>query len=356
MLGDTLKRGCQTKWKYVILLLSLCCLTLGTELLLEHGQIFRYYGRDLSMEGDWIPMEISCPHNGVAVGDVLYLKSSQGIFAVEQKNARLLWQETEMQLVPGEKALGYSPRGKSLCIFDPQGVQEVSVSGGVDALIPGDMAFAVITTGSGAMTRTKIYDYNGTVLGRVDETDVAMLQGVCTGDRLVGLCYGTDGLWRLKCYDLTGVCQGEYPLEAQCCDGILSVGDGLVVLSEDALTFWNDNFEQTGTFLLGSNSVCFWSEGDNLLAVVLWGQGGYRLVTFSPEGELLGEAELPMEIRALEVSGSQVCLLDFECLRVYDAFGHCDAVSSHGARASCLVSDGKGLWLLGDGEAMYFTS
>lgn len=308
MLNDTLKSGCQTKWKCIIILFFGAVLTL-TGAVLEQGQ-FRYHGKRLSLEGTWTARE------EVAAN------------------------------------LSYDLGGNTLLL----GTEEFLVPCGIDGVMTGENALAVITGGSGVLTRTAFYDLSGEPLGRLDLRERAMLRGIFLDSGFLGLCYGKDGCWSLVLCGTDGDIRSELTLEAQICYGILSLGTGFVVETEDALLFYDQELVCLNKYLMGSREVTAWVGENDLLAVVFSHQGENKLSTFSPEGELLGEEVLPMECRDLEISGYNVCVLDFESLRVYDAFCNCYAVSSEGGRALSLEADTKGLWLLGEGEAMYLKS
>lgn len=358
MLNDTLKTGCQTKWKFIIILLCMAALAVGTALLLEHGQRLGYYGHRLCLEGDWRPMETAVPLDGGAVDGMLYLLTEQGLVQMDEEGClHLLLEETgDRALAEGGGLVYYKRGGQSLQIYSALGEADLVISGGVDGVIPGENAFGVITQGSGQVTRTVLYDYTGMPLGRVDEKDAAMVRGAFLGDALAGLCYGAGGRWSLKLWGPEGTLRAEKPLEAEICYDMLAVGNALVLHAQDEICFLDESMETGEHVLLGTMEVLFWAGGDDFLAVVLRHQGEYYLKTFSPRGEILGETKLPMEIRDLEISGNSVCLIDFENLRVYDAFCNCYGVSPDGARAVCLVSAPGGLWLLGDTEAMFLDS
>lgn len=309
MLNDTLKTGCQTKWKYIILLLFMATLALGTAFFLEMGLPVGLWGRKLSVDGVWEQMAETVPE------------------------------------------FSYEPGGKELTA----GGRSISVPCGIDAMISGADGFAVLTGGSGVLTRTVFYDPEGEQTGKIDLKDRAMLRGVFLDDCFLGLCYGKDGRWSLLKCGKDGQMLDELTLETEFCYDLLGFEYGFVVETEDALLFFSQELELTGNFLLGSRQVVAWAGEDELLAVVFLHQGVYELETFY-RAELVAGCQLPMEIRDLALVQGNICILDFESLRVYDAHCNCYAVSPEGARAVRLETDQKGLWLQGVGEAMYLTS
>lgn len=309
MLNDTLKSGCQTKWRYIIILVFTAAIALGTAFLLEQGQPLRYLGRKLSLEGSWEP-----------------------------------WDGTNQKLC-------FEAGGKTLRV----GAEEIPVPCGIDAVISGEEALAVITSGSGVLTRTVFYDDQAQALGKIDLKDRAMLRGVFLDGCFLGLCYGKDGSWSLLACGLDGSILAEKGLETEICCDLLGLDTGFVVETEDALLFYNDELEPVGTYLLGSRQVAAWAGEDDLLAVVFYHQGEYYLESFY-HTEAVAQCRIPMEIRDLAVVQGNICILDFESLRVYDAFCNCYAVSTEGARAVGLETCKNGLWLRGEAEALYFTS
>lgn len=360
MLDDALSiSGRQTKWKYAIILFMLAMAALGAAWALEHWPEGRYFGRTLSLEGVWKESGCGRETTALALEDRLYLADDDTVTVLDENSNAVYSLEGESGLrLSGESiALAYVPGGNSVHIFGRETSRTLSVPGGVDALAAGETCFALITAGSGYLTQTDIYDYEGRLLGRIGLKSSAMVRCAFTGSYLAALCYGTDGLWSLNFYDSDGTACLHVSLEAEICYDLCPVGEQIAVFTADELLFFDEAGLCTGNYLLGSGEILAWDTGEKgYLALALRSQGKYQLKTFSQGGALLGEAELPLEIRALEVSGSSVCLLDMEGLRVYDAFCHFMSVSGEGARAVSISATEKGLWLLGNGEMMYLNS
>ncbi len=359
MLDDAVSYGRQTKWKYVMLLISLAGFALGTLWGLEHRQEFLRLGKTLSTEGLWHTSGCSAETSALALEERLFLADGATVTVLDEDLGPVYTLEAEngLRLTGGSMALGYVPCGDRVYILDSMGQHSVRISGGVDAVIPGESSFAVITSGSGLLTRTKIFDYGGDLTGSIDLKDSAMVRGCFVGDRLAALCYGTDGSWRLDFYTASGTQEYSLPLYAEICYDLITVGESIVLWTADELLFFDETGQCVGDFLLGSGEILTWATGGrDYLALVLCSRGEYRLKSFSQDGQVLGEAVLPMEIRALEVTGTSICVLDFENLRVYDAFCDLQSVSGEGARAVTMTATDKALWLLGDGEIMQLIS
>lgn len=359
MLDDAVSYGRQTKWKYVMLLISLAGFALGALWGLEHRQEFLRLGRTLSTEGLWRTSGCTAETSALALGEQLFLVDGARVTVLDEDLSPVYQLEAEngLQLTRDNTALAYAPCGDRVYILGSRGNHSVRVSGGVDAVIPGENSFAVITSGSGLLTRTKLFDYEGNLTGSVDLKDSAMVRGAFVGDRLAALCYGTDGTWRLDFYMVSGALADRLPLDAEICYDLITVGENIVLWTADELLFLDETGQCVGNFLLGSGEILTWDTGErDYLALVLCSRGEYYLKSFSQTGQVLGEAVLPMEIRDLEVTGTSICVLDFENLRVYDAFCDLQSVSGEGARAVTMTATDKALWLLGDGEIMQLNS
>ena len=351
--------GRQTKWKCALSLILLAGLAIMAALILERGQNLRYYGTGLKTEGTW--QGFACTPDTKAIGQEnrLFLLEDDRISVLDQ-NLKTLYTvsaDRDMMLISGEKTIAFSPMGKQLLLLDEQVQIIVPVSGGADAVAAGQHGFAVITSGSGCITRTKVFDYDGAVTGEIDLKDSAMLRCAFSGYLLAALCYDTEGLWSLEYYTRQGEKMISVPLTAEICYDLISVGTGIAVYSSEGLLFFNGQGSFLEKHLLGTNQILHWAADEKgYLAVICRSRGQYRLKTLSETGELLGEAVLPMEIRDLEVSGSNVCVLDNEQLQVYDAFCRLLRTSQEGARAASITAGDKTLWLVGDGEIMCMNS
>lgn len=351
--------GRQTKWKCALSLILLAVLAIMAALLLERGQNLRFYGIGLKTEGTWQGFACTPDTKAIAQENRLFLLEDDRISVLDQ-NLKTLYTvsaDRDMMLMSGEKMIAFSPMGKQVLLLDDQAQITVPVSGGVDAVAAGQHGFAVITSGSGCITRSKILDYDGTVTGQIDLKESAMLRCAFSGELLAALCYDEEGVWSLEYYTRQGEKMISVPLAAEFCYDLISVGTGIAVYSSDGLLFFNEQGSAQEEHLLGTNEILHWAADEKgYLAVVCRSRGQYRLKTLSETGELLGEAVLPMEIRDLEVSGSNVCVLDNEQLQVYDAFCRLLRTSQDGAGAASITAGGNILWLVGDGEIMCMNS
>lgn len=360
MLDDAaVLHGRQTKWKYVTILILLAAMAAGMEWHLAHGEEFMYVGDELCLEGEWRVSGCSPETEAIALGEELYFADGATVTVLEvpQNAGYTLEAEQNVELVAGGGIFAYTPGAKQLYMLGPQGSKTLNMPGRCDSVAAGESSFAVITAGSGFLTRTDIFSMDGELTGRIGKKNSAMVRCAFFGENLAALCYDTNGQWHLEAYSCQGAPEWEILLETDICYDLVNVGRNLAVWTEDALLFFDKNGSSAGSQLLGSGEIVAWATGEkDYLALVICSRGAYTLKTFSGTGKLLGEAELPMEIRDLEVSGSNICLLDFESLRVYDAFCQLQSVSEDGARAVSIAADGKGLWMLGDGEMMYLDS
>ena len=352
-------RGRQTKWKYALILVVLALLALGLAWTLEHGQSISLHGWKLDLNGVWRESGCDPQTRALALEDRLCLLDDNEITVLDRnlQTVYTLEGEENMILSGEDRVIAYAPSGRQIYLLEKQGWSSLRISGGVDAVASGNAGLAVLTSGSGYLTRTVIFDETGGYTGRVDLKESAMVRFAFLGNHLMALCYGTDGQWQLAQYSLRGELLVSVTLETEICYDLISVGTGVAVLTSDALLFFDESGNPQNSFLIGNGQIAHWATGEKgYLAIVLCSRGQYRLITFSESGEMLGEAELPMEIRDLEVSGSNLCVLDFQQLRIYDPFCRLRQSSREGARAESITAGEKILWLLGDGEMISYKS
>lgn len=354
---DAAKVGRQTNWKYVMFLLIMAMAALVCGWAVEHSPEIGLIDlrRSCSLEGKWVEAPCTAETEAAAVGDMLYLTAGDTLTVLDS-DLRTVYSRTffgEVVLDTGGFAVASAPLEKALCILDEDDVKVLELSGGIDAVFVGDDRFAVITSGSGYLTNTLLYDESGCLTGQIGLTEEAMVSGAFAEEVFAALSYGKDGRWYLGWYSPEGKELRKSAVDAEICFELRTVGQMLVLRTEDGLLF----YEKEGSLLervsFGTAEFLSWDSGEqDYLALVVASRGKYRLKTLSESGQLLGEAELPMEIRDLEVSGRRVYILDPEALRIYDAFCDLKTVIAQGARAVQIAAAEEKIWLPGNGELM----
>jgi hypothetical protein len=266
--------------------------------------------------------------------------------------------ETEVQQLCGNaSAAAYTPLGKTLYLLEDDRTERLTISGGIDTVILGrDSCVAVITSGSGYLTQTLIYDTSGQLLGKIGLTDAAMVAAAfLSKDQLLsGLCVLKDGSWELRYYGTDGVLRNTAALEDLTYQDVYSCGEGVLLETEEEVLFMNETGDQTGRFTWESKHLDALECSQEGYAVLALSEGcTYELYTIGMDGSLWGKAQLDEPIRGLSVCGNTVCILDFEGLEVYDR--HCEPtkIFPEGARAATVIAEDGACWLLGDGELMH---
>lgn len=354
---DAAKEGRQTNWKYVMILLITALAALVCLWAVEHPleiRLFDLHRSDL-LEGTWTAAPCA-PESGVcAIGDLLYLAEDASLTVLDADLKTVFSQDFsgEINLYAGEFALACVPSAKEVGIIKENGLKTLEFPGGVDAVFTGKDHFAVITAGSGYLTNTVLYTGEGTMSGQIGLVDEAMISGAFLDDLFAGLSFGKDGVWYLGWYTPAGVMVQKSAVDALQCFELRSLGDMLVIRTQDELLFYEKAGDLVERVSFGTAEFVSWDFSENdFLALVVRSRGKYRLKTLLESGQLLGETELPMEIRDLAVSGNRVLVLDPETLRIYDAFCATDAISDLGARAAQIAAGENKIWLLGNGELM----
>jgi hypothetical protein len=363
MLDDAPVQGRQTNRKLIIVLLLLASVSLfGSWTLVNWGpvssrlrevknQIFR-------TTSQWQTAPCTPDTKAVTLGSGICLLTEGTATVLDAQGQVQYSLETDSERLCGSvSAVAYMPLGKTLYLLGDKRGETLTISGGIDAVILGsDSCVAVITAGSGYLTKTEIYDTSGQLLGEIGLSDAAMVAAAFLSEDqlLAGLCVLTDGSWELRYYGTDGVLRNAAVLEDLSYQDVYSCGEGVLVETEEAVLFMNEAGDQTGSFTWDVGHLDALECSQEGYAVLALSQGcNYALYSIGMDGSLWGKTQLDGPIRGLSVCGNTVCILDFEKLRVYDR--HCEPtkIFPEGARAATVVAEDGACWLLGDGELMH---
>ena len=253
----------------------------------------------------------------------------------------------------GETAVAYVPGERSIVLLSAGG-KRIHLPGAVDTVINGETAFCVILSGSGYLTSTVIYDAFGNKLREMGFVEEAMLGGCFPGENgdFAALTLSIDGLWRVRYYPKSGELLWQHSFSSGSVPEILSLGDRVVLITDDDITIFDDAGDVTAVHSLGVWEPCLTASGWDILAIAFACRGEYRIMTVSSSGEILGQWELSQKPEDVKISGRKVFVLESGCLLVYDAFGDMRLSSSEGARAGKLEASDTSVWLIGNGELM----
>lgn len=354
--------GRQIKWKYIIALLALAGACLWAAWLGAEGvelALTRLQGRGRTPV-DWrefpcAPEDKTAPLSGggaaVCLGGTVTVMDNGGGEAYSLETG-----EEDLCLTGDSAAAAYVPGGKTLYWMGEWGWREMTFPLGVYGAFPGEEdALAVLTTGSGYLTKIVFYDSAGKVTGEIGMTDRIMAAGgFCQEDRRFwALCISGEGRWSGEVYDMTGERLCSVPLENP--RQILSCGTGAAVLTATELIFFTGDGLETGRYSLEGAPPSQWRCSETGWALLVWQRGRQTVMkTVSREGTLLGETVLDGPVRDVEVCGNVLYALDLQTLGVYDK--QCSLLDScgDGARAAGLTAFSGGCWLFGSGEVKQY--
>ena len=364
MLDDAvMKNGRQKKWKYIICLGLLSVLALGGAWTVNRGISLKFFlTRPVDPDkGIWYPKECFAEGQYLTAGETLYTMKENRLYIYEKNGSA-----PEMRQLPegtvlrcGAFCIGFVPLAREVYVFNGDAEPVCSVSGGVDAAAVGREHFAVITDCSGCVSRVSIFDADGNTTGNVGFPRAAAVRLAFLGDedRLAVVFCDTDGLWHLGIYTSLGQEEICLSVAEDVCSDVFAFDDSLVLQGKNYLEFYTGEGRMIRSLSLSSGMVISGFGGSDELMALLARRGNeIFLITISPRGEILGQTELPMEIRDMEVLDSFVYVLDDEKILIYDALCTLKGASPQGARAEALAASEDTLWIPGYGEMMILNS
>lgn len=352
------KAGRQIKWKYILLLLLLAAAALwgGWTGSRGHGLDLPRWNRTKETAA-WRDMPWGAESRSAALGGGFAVAGGGTVAVLDgdgQTQYTLETGEEALRLAGGGIAAAYGPGGKTLYLLTEDGWSELSFPCGILwAAVGKEDRLAVITTGSGFLTKTEWYDFSGNRLGEYGLTDETMVMGAFArkDQRFFGLCLNTSGRWNLKIFDETGAFSEEISLEDASGCRVLPCGEGAAVLTDTALLFFSGDGQETGRYPLGVTKPKDWRCSERGWAVLILQRGSQSILqTVSMEGRELGQTRISGPVRDVTVFGNTLYALDLQALRVYDKECALLEEDPEGARAAGLWAGGGSLWLLGSGE------
>lgn len=354
MLDDhTAEYGRQTKWKFIIVLILLALAAMAGAWAAEHWTVLRqqlkFRGNETNL--DW--QEASCDESTKIIA------LSHGALLIDGGMLRHLGDSGRLtdtldtgaeQLSPlsGSSAGAWSE--EALYRWTEQGFAVTPVPAGILQADVWNGEAAVISKGSGYLTRTLIFGVDGAETAAIGLTDSAMTQIALTEHALGSICAEADGGWSLRIYEKDGTERVNLPLEAgeQC--QLRACGSGFAVLAEQSLRFFDEAGTETGAYALEMQHVSHWAADDGWAALLLGSGGVQRIVTVDDRGNVLGEGSHTGVVRDMAAESGRLYILDMQCLSSYNMQCRQVTASPQGARAAGLSACDRRVWLVGNGE------
>lgn len=359
MLVDATGTGRRTNWKYVILLIFIAAAAIFGSWLLEHPVTLWVPWTIHVPEGDWIEAPCTPWMEAEAVRGGVILSGDDRLTVLDGQGTAVCSEEFAGGTVTGagKLALSYVPLDSLVYLWDGQRHVQISLHGCVDAAFAGESYGAVITAGSGYLTKTVIFNSDGTVTG-----EVGLVRGAMTAvaflpedTGLVALSFSVDGKWYLSVYGLDGIEHSSTELPAVWCSTVWTVEARIFVRTDQEILIYDSVLKPCGSVSFGTGQFVAATAGDRgFFALITESRGRYCLSICSSDGTRLGQTELPMEPLDICISGRGIYVLDREALRIYDSACSSRYICDEGARAWGLKAGDGDLWLLGDGEILKF--
>lgn len=349
----TIAYGRRTKWKFMILLLLLALASMAGAWAAEHWTVLRQQlkFRGNETELDW--QEASCEestniialsHGALLVdgGMLRHLSDSGSVTDALDTGAE------QLSLLSGGSAGTWSE--EALYRWTEQGFAVTPVPTGILQADAREGEAAVISKGSGYLTRTLIFGADGAETAAIGLTDSAMTQIALTAHALGSICAEADGGWSLRIYEKDGTERANVPLEAgeQC--QLRACGSGFAVLAEQSLRFFDEAGTETGAYALEMQHVSHWAADDGWAALLLGSGGVQRIVTVDDRGNVLGDGSHTGVVRDIAAESGRLYILDMQRLSGYNMQCRQVYISPQGARAAGLSACDRRVWLVGNGE------
>ena len=250
------------------------------------------------------------------------------------------------QTIRSEKwAAFYESKGRQLYLLGRE-LTEISVPGSIYAAALSDRGqSAVITQGSGCLTRTVRYDSSGREVGEISLTDRAMvlltyLRGT---DTLAACCVTNTGDWVL-CFD-DGGHTIEITLDASLVYDLRPWGQVVMLWTDRGLAAYTPQEGLVQEVRLGSQEMIAW-DSSGFGAAAVWRAGQCVLLTITEGG--VKEVALTEAPRALSVCGNSLAILDSQALLLYDRNSALLRTESQGALARSVQAVDGGAILFGE--------
>ncbi|MBQ9268183.1 MAG: hypothetical protein IJ206_01560 [Oscillospiraceae bacterium] len=276
-------------------------------------------------------------------GSVLYTAEPGKICAYSRGGKLLFEQQTNLQdpvlKACGSTVLAYDPGKTTLYCLNHKACKAVEVLSGILTASPGpDGCFAVTTAGSGYYTAVLEYPADGSDPIRSGFVDCVVADLIYLDDgRLLMSCVSPDGAWSLR---LSGA---VIPLDPALVLDMAPQQNGFAVWTDEGVLFFDENGQITDSM---PGEGIDWACGDRT-ALLLYDNCGFRLRIKGDNSSYSDTDRLPHRPLKLTVCEEYVCLLDRQCLLIYDEKGALRGNYPFGAGASKILTWANSLLLIG---------
>ena len=348
-MADPVMTGSQTTWKRKVIR---CLMLVAAALILTgigtHPDLTKTLQSKIMRFMDPVPEDCWITFHGsgnrfMMCGSVLYAAEPEIVRAYSRGGKLLFEQETTLEdpvlKACGSNVLAYDPGKTALYCLNENTRRDVEVPAGILAASPGpDGRFAVCTTGSGYYSMVLEYPADGSDPIRSGFVDCCVADLLYLNDgRLLMSCVSPDGDWSLRL-------SGEViPLDSLLILDMAPWRDGFSVWTDEGILFFDEHGQITGTM---PGEGIDWACGDGAV-LLMYDDGGFRLRIAGDNGSFSDTERLPRRPLKLTVCEDYVCLLDRQCLLIYDEKGALRGNYPFGSGASEILTWANSLLLIG---------
>jgi hypothetical protein len=255
--------------------------------------------------------------SALAVSDHLVVTADRTQIQVCSIKGKELYQielslEDPAAVVRGDQILVYTPGGTTLARLDGKSYDTWEIASGIDgAAVSSEGKIAVITAASGCLSVIQLWSPQGEILEVKSRENAAAGLVTFLSDGTLAACYVTDqGRWILET-------DRDTELSATVVYEMRPCGDDLALWTSDGLEIYSKSGEALAQLSLRPGQIQRWA-CDTIVAAVVWQEGGYRLVTLSPDGTACRSSVLTEVPQDVAVWKSFVSILDSREVLIYD--------------------------------------
>ena len=312
---DAALSGRQKKWKYMIIMMFLAILSLVTAMGIQKKDLL--FSSLPVGEGDVIWSEVS------AGRDARTSVTDSGIYLLTKGRLTNLKDSPGGmgQTVPGDTMEG----GFCLAVFEalgrelylPENGEVISFSGSILSVSVGKESYlSAIISASGYRTKTVVFTEQGEIIGEIPLRDKTMVESVFLKEDslLAALCLTDGGDWECLLYTPEGKLLHSADLRCAVCYELLPLGEYVGIRTGNGIQVISHEGKLVSEI---SGTIDLWTVSEHYIACV----AGDQLKTYTPEGDLLGEAVLPYYPKHISALGNRIYIHYGEGIGCYHPTG-----------------------------------
>lgn len=325
---DAALSGRQKKWKYMIILLFLASLSLVMAMGIQKKNLVI---SSLPVgNGDVIWSSVVCDRDArTAVTDSgVYLLTSGRLTNLKESSPGMTLPFAGDTMVGGFCLAVFESLGRELCL--PETGEVISFPGSILSVSVGKETYlSAIISASGYRTKTVIFTEQGEIIGEIPLGDKTMVESALLKEDslLACLCLTDGGDWECLLYTPEGELLHSIDLGCAVCYELMPLGEYVGIRTEKGILVISHEGKTVSEI---PGAVDLWAVSEHYIACV----AGNQLTTYTPEGDLLGEAVLPYYPKHISAFGNRIYI-------------------HYGEGIGCYRPTGELLWFRREGSMAY---